>query len=95
MRVSTDDKPGFGITEFSPTPTQTRDANNTSAMKKQGSGNGDAGKKAKPKPNAFANAFQQLALKTKDAIAKIESDVNKAKLERDEKKRRKNLNVRK
>ena len=48
----------------------------------------------KPKTNAFANAFQQLALKTKDAIKEMEQKAQKAKQERDEKKRLKALQVR-
>ena len=46
------------------------------------------------KPNAFAEAFQQLTLKAKDAIKEMEDKAKKAKQEREQKKRRATLTVR-
>lgn len=46
------------------------------------------------KPNAFAEAFQQLTLKAKDAIKEMEDKAKKAKQEREQKKRRATITVR-
>jgi hypothetical protein len=58
------------------------------------SGGGKGGAGGAKKPNAFAEAFQQLALKTKDAIKDMEDKAKKAKKEREQKKRHATLSVR-
>ncbi len=57
-------------------------------------GAGGKGAGGAKKPNAFAEAFQQLALKTKDAIKDMEDKAKKAKQEREQKKRHATLSVR-